>query len=57
MTSIDKQTAEKEMESRKRANALANLFVEKVKHFDDSLWKGDIPTEGDNAETTVIKQR
>ncbi|RMC12470.1 hypothetical protein DUI87_09987 [Hirundo rustica rustica] len=54
LTSIDKQTAEKEMESRKRANALASLFVEKVKHFDDFLWKA---TEGDNAETTVIKQR
>uniref|UniRef100_A0A8C3TMH9 ATP-binding cassette sub-family G member 8 n=1 Tax=Catharus ustulatus TaxID=91951 RepID=A0A8C3TMH9_CATUS len=51
LTSIDKQTEEKEMESRKRANALANLFVEKVKHFDDFLWKA---TEGDNAETTNI---
>ncbi|XP_021382116.2 ATP-binding cassette sub-family G member 8 isoform X1 [Lonchura striata] len=54
LTSIDKQTAEKEMESQKRANTLANLFVEKVKHFDDFLWKA---TEGDNTETTVIKQR
>ncbi|XP_015478211.1 ATP-binding cassette sub-family G member 8 isoform X2 [Parus major] len=54
LTSIDKQTPEKEMESRERANALANLFIEKVKHFDDFLWK---VTEGDNAETTVIKQR
>ncbi|RLW06928.1 hypothetical protein DV515_00004080 [Chloebia gouldiae] len=54
LTSIDKQTAEKEMESKKRANTLASLFAEKVKHFDDFLWKA---TEGDNPETTVIKQR
>ncbi|XP_037987298.1 ATP-binding cassette sub-family G member 8 isoform X1 [Motacilla alba alba] len=54
LTSIDKQTAEKEMESKKRANTLANLFLEKVKHFDDFLWKA---TEGDNTETPIIKQR
>uniref|UniRef100_A0A663LN69 ATP-binding cassette sub-family G member 8 n=1 Tax=Athene cunicularia TaxID=194338 RepID=A0A663LN69_ATHCN len=49
LTSIDKQTAEKEMESRKRANTLASLFLEKVKDFDDFLWK---VTEGDNVATT-----
>ncbi|NXS17436.1 ABCG8 protein, partial [Mystacornis crossleyi] len=54
LTSIDKQTEEKEMESQKRANALANLFLEKVKQFDDFVWKA---TEGDNTETTVSKQR
>ncbi|XP_039553971.1 ATP-binding cassette sub-family G member 8 isoform X2 [Passer montanus] len=54
LTSIDKQTAEKEKESQKRANTLANLFIEKVKHFDDFLWKA---TEGDNTDTTAIKQR
>ncbi|XP_009702580.1 PREDICTED: ATP-binding cassette sub-family G member 8, partial [Cariama cristata] len=54
LTSIDKQTAEKEMESRKRANTLANLFLEKVKDFDDFLWKD---TEGDNVATTFSKQR
>uniref|UniRef100_A0A8D2M4Y4 ATP-binding cassette sub-family G member 8 n=1 Tax=Zonotrichia albicollis TaxID=44394 RepID=A0A8D2M4Y4_ZONAL len=51
LTSIDKQTAEKEMESQKTANTLANLFLEKVKHFDDFLWKA---TEGDNTDTTVL---
>ncbi|XP_071595573.1 ATP-binding cassette sub-family G member 8 isoform X3 [Heliangelus exortis] len=54
LTSIDKQTAEKETESRKRANTLANLFLEKVKDFDDFLWK---VTEGDNGATTLNKQR
>ncbi|GAB0187334.1 ATP-binding cassette sub-family G member 8 [Grus japonensis] len=54
LTSIDKQTTEKEMESRKRANTLANLFLEKVKDFDDFLWK---VTEGDNVATTFHKQR
>ncbi|KFP18326.1 ATP-binding cassette sub-family G member 8, partial [Egretta garzetta] len=54
LTSIDKQTAEKEMESRERANTLANLFLEKVKDFDDFLWK---VTEEDNVATTFSKQR
>ncbi|KFU95159.1 ATP-binding cassette sub-family G member 8, partial [Chaetura pelagica] len=54
LTSIDKQNAEKEMESRKRANTLANLFLEKVKDFDDFLWK---VTEGDKVATTFSKQR
>ncbi|XP_053918363.1 ATP-binding cassette sub-family G member 8 isoform X2 [Cuculus canorus] len=54
LTSIDKRTAEKEMESRKRANTLANLFLEKVKDFDDFLWKA---TEGDSVATTFSKQR
>ncbi|XP_075606207.1 ATP-binding cassette sub-family G member 8 [Balearica regulorum gibbericeps] len=54
LTSIDKQTTEKEMESRKRANILANLFLEKVKDFDDFLWKA---TERDNVATTFNKQR
>uniref|UniRef100_A0A8C6JI24 ATP-binding cassette sub-family G member 8 n=1 Tax=Melopsittacus undulatus TaxID=13146 RepID=A0A8C6JI24_MELUD len=50
LTTIDKQTAEKEMESRKRANTLANLFLENVKDFDDFLWK---TTEGDNVAKTL----
>uniref|UniRef100_A0A663EQF9 ATP binding cassette subfamily G member 8 n=1 Tax=Aquila chrysaetos chrysaetos TaxID=223781 RepID=A0A663EQF9_AQUCH len=54
LTSINKQTAEKEMESRKRANTLANLFLEKVKDFDDFLWK---VTDGDIVATTFSKQR
>ncbi|NXV44327.1 ABCG8 protein, partial [Uria aalge] len=54
LTSIDKQTAEKEIESRQRANTLANLFLEKVKDFDDFLWK---VTEDDNVATTFSKQR
>ncbi|KAM9564849.1 ATP-binding cassette sub-family G member 8 isoform 3-T3 [Guaruba guarouba] len=54
LTSIDKQTAEKEMESRERANTLANLFLENVKDFDDFLWK---TTEGDNVANTLSKQR
>ncbi|KFQ50069.1 ATP-binding cassette sub-family G member 8, partial [Nestor notabilis] len=54
LTSIDKQTAEKETESRKRANTLANLFLENVKDFDDFLWKAP---EGDNVANTLSKQR
>uniref|UniRef100_A0A672UNP6 ATP-binding cassette sub-family G member 8 n=1 Tax=Strigops habroptila TaxID=2489341 RepID=A0A672UNP6_STRHB len=50
LTSIDKQTPEKEMESRKRANTLANLFLENVKDFDDFVWKA---TEGDNVANTL----
>uniref|UniRef100_A0A8V5FZJ1 ATP-binding cassette sub-family G member 8 n=1 Tax=Melopsittacus undulatus TaxID=13146 RepID=A0A8V5FZJ1_MELUD len=53
LTTIDKQTAEKEMESRKRANTLANLFLENVKDFDDFLWK---TTEGDNVAKTLELQ-
>ncbi|NXC48613.1 ABCG8 protein, partial [Penelope pileata] len=53
LTSIDKQNAEKEMESRKRANTLASLFQEKIKDFDDFLWKAN---EGDNAVTTTSRQ-
>uniref|UniRef100_A0A674ICH9 ATP-binding cassette sub-family G member 8 n=1 Tax=Terrapene triunguis TaxID=2587831 RepID=A0A674ICH9_9SAUR len=39
LTSIDKRSKEKEMESQKRASSLATLFWEKVKDFDDFLWK------------------
>ncbi|OXB77952.1 UNVERIFIED_CONTAM: hypothetical protein H355_003175 [Colinus virginianus] len=53
LTSIDKQTTEKEMESLKRANTLASLFQEKIKDFDDFLWKAN---EGDNVATTTSKQ-
>uniref|UniRef100_A0A8C2TCI5 ATP-binding cassette sub-family G member 8 n=1 Tax=Coturnix japonica TaxID=93934 RepID=A0A8C2TCI5_COTJA len=50
LTSIDKHTTEKEMESLKRANTLASLFQEKIKDFDDFLWKA---SEGDSAVTTT----
>ncbi|NXA46069.1 ABCG8 protein, partial [Nothocercus julius] len=53
LTSIDKQNAEKEMESQRRANTLANLFLEKVKGFDNFLWK---VTEGNDSDTTSNKQ-
>ncbi|XP_062427891.1 ATP-binding cassette sub-family G member 8, partial [Rhea pennata] len=53
LTSIDKQNTEKEMESRRRANALANLFLEKVKDFEDFLWKVN---EGNNGVTTSSQQ-
>ncbi|NWY03996.1 ABCG8 protein, partial [Nothoprocta ornata] len=53
LTSIDKQNAEKEMESQRRANTLASLFLEKVKGFDNFLWK---VTEGDDSVTTSSKQ-
>uniref|UniRef100_A0A8C2YA67 ATP-binding cassette sub-family G member 8 n=1 Tax=Coturnix japonica TaxID=93934 RepID=A0A8C2YA67_COTJA len=53
LTSIDKHTTEKEMESLKRANTLASLFQEKIKDFDDFLWKA---SEGDSAVTTTSKQ-
>uniref|UniRef100_A0A8B9QIJ9 ATP-binding cassette sub-family G member 8 n=1 Tax=Apteryx owenii TaxID=8824 RepID=A0A8B9QIJ9_APTOW len=49
LTSIDKQNTEKEMESQKRANTLASLFLEKVKDFDDFLWKVN---EGGDGVTT-----
>uniref|UniRef100_A0A8C4W0U3 ATP-binding cassette sub-family G member 8 n=1 Tax=Gopherus evgoodei TaxID=1825980 RepID=A0A8C4W0U3_9SAUR len=41
LTSIDKQSKEKEMESQKRARSLATLFWEKVKDSDDVLWKAN----------------
>uniref|UniRef100_A0A669P2N8 ATP-binding cassette sub-family G member 8 n=1 Tax=Phasianus colchicus TaxID=9054 RepID=A0A669P2N8_PHACC len=50
LTSIDKHTTEKEMESLKRANTLASLFQEKIKDFDDFLWKA---SEGDSVVTTT----
>nr|XP_009667361.1 PREDICTED: ATP-binding cassette sub-family G member 8 [Struthio camelus australis] len=53
LTSIDKQNTEKEMESQRRANALANLFLEKVKDFDNFLWKVN---QGDDSVTTSSKQ-
>ncbi|XP_035176058.1 ATP-binding cassette sub-family G member 8 [Oxyura jamaicensis] len=53
LTSIDKQTAEKEIESRKRANILASLFREKIKNFDDFLWKVN---EDDNVVNTVSQK-
>ncbi|KGL83276.1 ATP-binding cassette sub-family G member 8, partial [Tinamus guttatus] len=53
LTSIDKQNVEKEMESQRRANTLANLFQEKVKGFDNFLWK---VTEGNDSDTTSSKQ-
>eukprot|EP00076_Gallus_gallus_P019018 XP_015139321.1 ATP-binding cassette sub-family G member 8 isoform X3 [Gallus gallus] len=53
LTSIDKQTTEKEMESLKRANTLASLFQEKIKDYDDFLWKA---SEGDSVVTTTSKQ-
>uniref|UniRef100_A0A803XUJ5 ATP-binding cassette sub-family G member 8 n=1 Tax=Meleagris gallopavo TaxID=9103 RepID=A0A803XUJ5_MELGA len=53
LTSIDKHTTEKEMESLKRANTLASLFQEKIKDFDDFLWKA---SEGDSVVTTTSKQ-
>uniref|UniRef100_A0A8B9BNN9 ATP-binding cassette sub-family G member 8 n=1 Tax=Anser brachyrhynchus TaxID=132585 RepID=A0A8B9BNN9_9AVES len=54
LASIDKQTAEKEIESRKRANILASLFLEKIKNFDDFLWK--INEEDDNVVNTVSQK-
>uniref|UniRef100_A0A8C3SKT2 ATP-binding cassette sub-family G member 8 n=1 Tax=Chelydra serpentina TaxID=8475 RepID=A0A8C3SKT2_CHESE len=48
LTSIDKQSKEKEMESEKRAKSLATLFWEKVKDLDDFLWKAN---EGDYVTT------
>ncbi|XP_019371904.1 PREDICTED: ATP-binding cassette sub-family G member 8 [Gavialis gangeticus] len=41
LTSIDRQTKEKEMESQKRARMFAALFQEKVKDSDDFLWKSN----------------
>lgn len=41
LTSTDKQSKEKEMESQKRARSLATLFWEKVKDSDDFLWKAN----------------
>ncbi|XP_009977509.1 PREDICTED: ATP-binding cassette sub-family G member 8 [Tauraco erythrolophus] len=54
LTSIDKQTEEKKTESQKRANTLAKLFLEKVRDFDDFLWK---VTEGDSVATAFSNQR
>ncbi|XP_074805455.1 ATP-binding cassette sub-family G member 8 isoform X1 [Natator depressus] len=53
LTSIDNRSKEKEMESQKRARSLATLFWEKVKDFDDSLWKAN---EGDCVTTVYSDQ-
>ncbi|XP_067421170.1 ATP-binding cassette sub-family G member 8 isoform X3 [Emydura macquarii macquarii] len=53
LTSIDRRSREKEMESQKRAKSLATLFWEKVKDFDDFLWKAN---EGDYVTTVCSEQ-
>ncbi|XP_074844497.1 ATP-binding cassette sub-family G member 8 [Carettochelys insculpta] len=53
LSSIDKRSKEKEMESRERARALAALFWEKVKDFDDFLWKANV---GDSVTTVHNEQ-
>lgn len=47
LASVDRQNEETEMESQQRARSLAALFREKVKHFDDFLWK-KTPEEDEN---------
>ncbi|NWJ00365.1 ABCG8 protein, partial [Crypturellus undulatus] len=54
LTSIDKQNREKEMESQRRANTLASLFREKVKDFDNFLWK---VTEGNDSDDTTSSKK
>ncbi|XP_042322999.1 ATP-binding cassette sub-family G member 8 [Sceloporus undulatus] len=39
LTSIDRHTEEREMESKRRVSLLAAMFHENIKHFDDSLWR------------------
>ncbi|KAH0622747.1 hypothetical protein JD844_025347 [Phrynosoma platyrhinos] len=39
LTSIDRHTEEREMESKQRVSLLAAMFHENIKHFDDSLWR------------------
>lgn len=41
LTSIERQSEEKEMESKQRINLLSTLFRENIKHFDDFLWKSN----------------
>lgn len=41
LTSIERQSEEKEMESKQRVNLLSTLFRENIKHFDDFLWKSN----------------
>ncbi|KAJ6666944.1 hypothetical protein lerEdw1_018946 [Lerista edwardsae] len=41
LTSIERQSEEKEIESKQRVDMLATLFRENIKHFDDFLWKSN----------------
>lgn len=41
LTSIDRRTKEQEMATTEKARSLAALFLEKVRGFDDFLWKAE----------------
>ncbi|XP_048208977.1 ATP-binding cassette sub-family G member 8 isoform X2 [Perognathus longimembris pacificus] len=41
LTSIDRRSREQEVATREKAQSLAALFLEKVRGFDDFLWKAD----------------
>lgn len=41
LTSIDRCSREQEMATREKAQSLAALFLEKVRGFDDFLWKAE----------------
>lgn len=39
LTSIDRRSREQEVATREKALSLAALFQEKVRHFDDFVWR------------------
>lgn len=46
LTSIDRQSAEREVATREKAQSLAALFQEKVRDFDDCLWRAEAMDSG-----------
>lgn len=46
LTSIDRQSREREAATRQKAQSLAALFQEKVRDFDDSLWRAEAGEPG-----------
>nr|DBA27190.1 TPA: hypothetical protein GDO54_011359 [Pyxicephalus adspersus] len=57
LTSIDQRTREQEMECLERTKSLSDIFQQKVKDFDDFLWKAqDENRELTSSETSVSVQ-
>lgn len=46
LTSIDRQSREREVATREKAQSLAALFQQKVRGFDDFLWRAEAREPG-----------
>ncbi|KAM5164699.1 ATP-binding cassette sub-family G member 8 [Mantella aurantiaca] len=53
LTSIDQRTKDQEMECLERTRSLADIFQQKVKDFDDFLWKAQENIELTSSETGI----